>query len=300
MRSHPPALLKLVARTLREECELGTGQTLLAAVSGGPDSMALLHVLTKLRAKFGFSLAACGVDHGLRAEAQHELALAAEFAASQAVPFVCKLVQVSPGGNLQARARTARYQALEEARSELGATLVATGHHADDRAETVLLRLLRGSGPEGLAVLPARSGLKLRPLIRARRSQIFTHLARHAVPFALDPSNENPRFARTRVRRELLPLMESLSAGIVEHLTALADEIVGPPLPLLTDATGEPLRLNRSQRAQLRRALCHRQPATRVLLPAGLVIVMDASGQPVLVTADAALDPAGLVVTTES
>ena len=148
-RSHPPTLITLTTRTLREECGVVRGDRILAAVSGGPDSMALLDVLARLAPKLGFEVAAHGVDHGLRPEARAELDLAEQHARRLAVPFGRSLVDVEAGGNLQARARTARYGALERAQRDSGATLLATAHHADDRAETVLLRLMRGAGPRG-------------------------------------------------------------------------------------------------------------------------------------------------------
>ena len=154
VRSHPPTLLTLATRTLSEECGLERGERILVAVSGGPDSMALLDVLARLGPKLGFDIVAHGVDHGLRPEAAAELDLAERNAAQLGVPFARTKVALKSGGNLQARARAVRYAALEEAASAHSATLIATAHHADDRAETVLLRLLRGSGPRGLAVLP--------------------------------------------------------------------------------------------------------------------------------------------------
>src|SRR3954469_19845594 len=107
-RSHPPTLIKLAERTLREECAVPRGARILCAVSGGPDSMALLDVLAGLAPKLGYELVAHGVDHGLRPEAVTELDLAARHAAARGVPFERSRVSVGVGGNLQARARTAR------------------------------------------------------------------------------------------------------------------------------------------------------------------------------------------------
>ncbi len=153
-RSHPPSLLRLVERLARDEGLFARGEIVLCACSGGPDSTALLHALALLRKRVGHEVVAHGVDHGLRPEAAAELALAQQVAASVGVPFAITQLQVEPGGNLQARARTARLQALAAAAAAAGAVAIATGHTADDRAETWLLRLLRGSGPRGLAVLP--------------------------------------------------------------------------------------------------------------------------------------------------
>ncbi len=232
-RSHPPTVLTLVARALRRHRMVTRGQRLLCAVSGGPDSMALLHALARLRPKHGYELAAAGVDHGLRAAAKEELALAAELAAAVAVPFHSLSANVGGGANLQARARRERHRALQRAAAELGADAVALGHTADDRAETWLLRLLGGAGPRGLAVLPpiapgVEGEVRLcRPLLEARRADVLAHLRRHHLDVAHDPSNEDRRFLRTRVRRELLPLLEELSPQIVTHLCSLA-EILAP------------------------------------------------------------------------
>src|SRR5689334_15496068 len=110
--SHPPTLLKLVARTIADECLFAPGDRVLIAVSGGPDSMALLHVLASLAPKLEISVRACGVDHGLRPAAADELALARRFAVELGVPYAQKKLDLAPGPNLMARARDARFAAL--------------------------------------------------------------------------------------------------------------------------------------------------------------------------------------------
>lgn len=285
-RSHPPTVLKLVERTLRTECALPRGARILLGVSGGGDSQALLHVLARLRERLDFELFAHGVDHGLREEAALELDLAEALARAQAVPFQRSRVAVSAGGNLMARARAARYQELRRARAAAGADLLATAHHADDRAETVLLRLLRGSGPRGLAVLPARSGELVRPMIRARRTDVQAHLGRHSIRFASDPSNRDPRFARTRVRHELLPLMESLSPRVVEHLNALADQLAQDSPPELLGPDGAPVPLGRAQARAFVRLLEEPDAHAQIWLSGGRAIRLDpSSGAPRIVAA---------------
>lgn len=224
--SHPPTLLTIAKRTLERECGPLRGERILVAVSGGRDSMALLHVMARLREKLGFELVAAGVDHGLREHAASELAIAADLAARIDVEFSLAQVTVERGGNLQARARAERLAALERTMELTGATLLATAHHADDRAETVLIRVLRGASAAGLAVLPPRDGSRIRPLIRATRAAIDSHVARHAVPFSDDPSNADPRYLRTRVRQSVLPALRELDRGIVDHLCSLADDMV--------------------------------------------------------------------------
>jgi tRNA(Ile)-lysidine synthase len=276
-RSHPPTLITLTKRALRDDALVPRGSRVLVAVSGGPDSMALLDVLARLRTPCGFDVVAHGVDHGLRAEAAAELDRTDAFARVVGVSFARTTLAVARGGDLMARARTARYGALAEAARAAGADRIATAHHADDRAETLVMRLLRGAGPAGLAVLPPRAVLPtaageavlVRPFLRARKAAILAHLARHGVPFAEDPSNSDPRFLRARVRADVLPRLEALSPAIVEHLGFLADELGrltngmdAPPLP----------RRTRLALAALER---DRSPKTRVSLPGGLVAAWD-------------------------
>jgi tRNA(Ile)-lysidine synthase len=276
-RSHPPTLITLVSRGLREECGVTRGTRVLHALSGGGDSTALLHVLALLAKKQGFCLVAHGVDHGLRAEAAAELDQAQALCASLGIEFSRSVLALSGGGNLQARARDARRAALCAAADAASAELIATAHHADDRAETVLLRLLRGSGPNGLAVLPPRAGRWIRPQCRARKADVVAHLTRHRLAFADDPSNQNRRFLRTRVRHELLPLLEQLSPQIVQHLCALADALCAAPgsEAAVFDEQGVALLLNRAQRQLVGRARSLGQRSARVSLPNGRELSLD-------------------------
>ncbi len=223
----------------------------------------------------GLILFAHGVNHGLRQEAAAELELARSGAERCQVQYSESSLRLQSGGNLQARARAARYAALRRAAAQVGADWIATGHHADDRAETVIMRLLRGAGPRGLAVLPARAEKLLRPMIRARRADVLAHLHRHAVPYTEDPSNQDRRYLRVRVRREVMPLLESLSPHLVEHLCALADQVDAPAPPELLDFGGHPVPLGREHAAQIQRARRLRLPGVRVRLPGGREIAVD-------------------------
>ncbi len=293
-RSHPPTLFKIAERTLADEGLLAPGDCVVCAVSGGPDSMALLHVLAKLASRRRAHLAAHAVDHGLRPAAIEEIAIAERMASDLGVTFSSTRVQVRPGANLMARAREARYEALGAALAAWSAvkgkkasrdrSFIATGHHADDRAETVLMRLLRGTGPLGLAVLPPRSDRLIRPFVRARRSDVIAHVDRHDLPHAHDPTNQDPRFLRTRVRREAMPLLELLSPRIVEHLCDLADaarelQSLGSVIvPDLLDGH----RLGRAQRTELTRALKNQNRRVRVPLPGGKIATVDLSSRKIV------------------
>lgn len=271
--SHPPALLRRTLRTLREETPLAAGDRVVVAVSGGGDSIALLHVLARSRAQLGIELYAHGVDHGLRPEAAAELDVAERLARELGVEFSRTVLSLSDGGNLQARAREARYAALDAVRLLRGARWVATAHHANDRAETVLLRILRGASPRGLGVLPAASAGRLRPLIRSPLSAIASHLARHELAFASDPSNQNPRFVRTRIRHELIPLLEDIAPGATTQLNHLADEWTDQEPVVVTDAQGHAVPVRRSQAAQIRLARKMGRTTARVWLQGGLEII---------------------------
>lgn len=293
-----PSLLTIVRRALGGECRLPPGANVLAAVSGGPDSMALLSCLVRVAPRFSVSVRAHGVDHGLRPDAAAELDLAARFCEEHGVPFRRSTVTVTRGGNLQARARDARWAALREAASAEDA-VIATAHHAEDRAETVLMRILRGAGARGLAVLPPLTSARaqgptegaaeadgqgdkgsrkeesvgvVRPLLRAHRSEVMAHLARHGVPYATDPSNRDPRYLRTRVRGEVLPLLQALDPAIVSHLCAIADDLEGT-------ATARPAAwtagLPRSTQTAIAELVRSRSATARVWLPDGLLLMAE-------------------------
>jgi tRNA(Ile)-lysidine synthase len=256
-------MLTLVRRAVKRHGMFAAGELVLCGCSGGADSTAMLHALALLRAKHGHRLAAVGIDHGLRTAAASELGVAERLAVSLDVPFERVPLRVRAGANLQARARDARHRALQRAAARLGCQRLALAHTADDRAETVLLRLLRGAGPRGLAAMgPSAPGLHgqvpiVRPLLLARRRDVLTHLERHGLEHAEDPSNRDRRFLRVRVREELLPLLEELSPGVVETLCTLADSLAE------VASHDDPLAgYGRRQREQLARALRERRATT--------------------------------------
>ncbi|WP_273523087.1 tRNA lysidine(34) synthetase TilS [Rhodosalinus sediminis] len=175
------------------------------AVSGGGDSMALLHLCHAWGAARGVALAAITVDHGLRPEAAAEAALAAQACAALGVPHETRAWSGWDGrGNLQDAARQARRALIADWAAERGVGAVALGHTLDDQAETVLMRLARGSGVDGLSGMAEaardRGTLWLRPLLEVRRDELRAWLRRRDIPWADDPSNADDRFARVRAR----------------------------------------------------------------------------------------------------
>lgn len=221
-----------VLLTVRRHGMLAGGETVLVGVSGGADSVALLHALVALRPRLNLSLHVLHVHHGLRPEADAEAAFVESLAPRLDVPVRVERVRVrsEPGESLEARARTARYAAFGRWARALGAVRVALGHTADDQAETVLMRLCQGAGPRGLAGIPPLRGRFIRPLIETRRHAIEAELRRVGLTWVEDPSNRDLKFFRNRIRHELLPFLASqYNPRIVEALCragALAREAV--------------------------------------------------------------------------
>jgi tRNA(Ile)-lysidine synthase len=218
-------MIARVRRTLLDRGLIAPGMRVLAACSGGPDSGAMLVALRRLSSELGFSLEAASVDHGLREGAKVDLATARAQAAAAGVPFHALQVSVPGSASLQAEARAARYGALLGLAAHIGAARIAVGHTRDDQAETVMLRILRGSGLLGLrGIDPSRPDGVIRPLIDCRRAEVAAFAQRHCPEIASDPSNVDQRFGRSRVRADVLPLLEREDPAIVEHLADLAEE----------------------------------------------------------------------------
>jgi tRNA(Ile)-lysidine synthase len=226
-----------VRRTIVERALIGPDMRVLAACSGGPDSGAMLVVLARLAAELGFLLEAASVDHGLRAAAAADVEVARRQADAVGVVFHALKVQVPGSGSLQAGARVARYDALLGLAAHIGAERVAVGHTQDDQAETVMLRLLRGAGLPGLAgIEPARGDGVIRPLIDCRRSEVAAFALQHCPEISHDPSNLDRRFGRSRLRVDVLPVLEREDAAIVPHLADVADDARAVSLVLRTQA----------------------------------------------------------------
>jgi tRNA(Ile)-lysidine synthase len=184
----------------------GVDPPVVVACSGGPDSLALLAIAHDA----ALAPVAVHVDHGLREGSDAEADVVADHAARLGVPFVAETAPVKPGPNLEARARRARYDALERARGAVGATVVLVGHTADDQAETVLLNLLRGSASAGLGAMAPRRDTLVRPLLGVRRAETEALCAELAFVPVRDPTNDDTRLRRNWIRHDVLP---QLSAG---------------------------------------------------------------------------------------
>lgn len=220
-----------VAASARGRKLFTAGDHLLAAVSGGPDSVALLSVLTSLAPSKRLVVSALHVNYGLRGkESEEDARFVSRLCAELGVPLICERIDLSSPSNrgtglsLQARARDARYAALQRAAAELGASKIALGHTADDQAETLLMWMLRGSGAAGMAgIRPVRDTVYVRPLLDSRRADVLAYLKAKGLAFRTDSSNAKPVYLRNRIRHELLPLLKQFNPAVVEALTRQAD-----------------------------------------------------------------------------
>lgn len=205
---------------------LCTGDRVLVGVSGGPDSVALAHVLFCLRCRYAIDLGIAHLDHGLRPDtAAEETAWVKRLAEKLDVAFFSSRLGTFPGhGSLEAWLRTQRYDFLEQTAAQQGFSKIAVGHQANDNAEAVLLHLLRGSGMRGLAgIPPVRGNRIIRPLIRLTRKEILAYLERLGIAWLHDPTNMDVRFDRNRVRHQLIPLLEKdYNANLVQILNRTA------------------------------------------------------------------------------
>ncbi len=196
------------------------------AVSGGPDSMALLHLAVTVAAG---NVEAATVDHGLRPEAADEAAMVGRWCADHAIPHAILRPSEPITGSVQARARTVRYALLDAWMAERSLDWLLTAHHADDQLETMLMRLNRSSGVAGLSGIRARREAVLRPLLGVRKADLEAHVRHHGIPSVTDPSNGDGRFDRVRMRRDLAQVewLDPVAAGRSAAALAEAEQALG-------------------------------------------------------------------------
>ncbi len=195
------------------------GTTVLCALSGGGDSMYLLCRLLE----GGCPVCCAHYNHTLRDTAQRDEDFVRRWCDAHNIPLTVGRGDVAAqaellGQGVEETARQMRYAFLEETAEREGCALIATGHHAGDNAETVLMNLIRGSGLKGLTGIPERRGLLVRPMLSVTRTEIEDYLTAHGVPHVEDETNADPSYTRNRVRHQLIPLLEELNPRAVEHM----------------------------------------------------------------------------------
>ncbi len=240
----PPdsSLASRVARTVHRHGLFRPGDTLVVALSGGADSCALLDLLTRLPG-YNLTLIVAHLNHCLRGvESDADEELCREAASRYALPFEVRRVDIKNLAeksrlNLEDAGRRARIEFLDEVRGTYGAAAVALAHHADDQAETVLMRLLRGSGMTGLSGMAYRNARGyVRPLLEVSRSEIEQYLRGRGLEWREDASNRDTAYLRNRIRHQLLPLLEEYNPAIRSCLASTAS-VLGGDEALLDELT---------------------------------------------------------------
>ncbi len=222
-------IIATTKNTVLKYSMLSRGDGVLVGLSGGPDSVCLLVVLDRLREHFGINLYASYIEHGLRpAETPAEIDLCRELCNSLKVPFSVKPVDVksfakAQGLNKQEAARELRYKALNEVAFMAGAHKIALGHTADDQAETVIMRLLRGAGTLGLSGIPPVRKNIIRPIIGIERKEIERFLDTEQIGFLIDSSNLEDKYMRNKIRRTVMPALKDLAPDMTMTIARTAD-----------------------------------------------------------------------------
>ena len=256
-------LLKTIENLIREQDLIPAGSTVLCAVSGGADSIAMLHILYRLRDKLRFRLAAAHYNHRLRGEESDRdqrfveqfvqlccgvhrrgdgsvLPAVALYTGSGDVAAQARL----RGTGLEETAREMRYAFLQKTAQEAGADLIATAHTANDNVETILFHLARGAGLRGLGGIPPRRGNIIRPMLTVTRPQVEDYLFLHCLPHMEDSSNTSDEYTRNRIRHQVLPVLEEIAPGFAVRLADTAallrsdEEVLTAQAQVLADRAG--------------------------------------------------------------
>jgi tRNA(Ile)-lysidine synthase len=224
-------MLKQISHFIRANNLFATGERVVVAVSGGADSVALLDILVSLR-DLRLELVAAHLNHMLRgSESDGDEEFVRKLAESYGIPIVVRSIDVDQVARQERRSledagRSARYAFFDEVSAGQGASSVALAHHADDQAETVLLRLLRGAGGSGLcAMAPRSAGRYVRPLLGVGRGEIEEYLRARGIAWRNDSSNLDGSFLRNRVRHELIPFLRGYNPAISRRLAATAEAL---------------------------------------------------------------------------
>lgn len=226
-RAWPP-LLHRVVKTVRARGLFEPGHHLLVAVSGGPDSVALLTLLHRLAPRWRLQLTAVHFNYGLRGlESDEDQAFVMSLCEALQVPLRCMPLDARTRPqrvSLQAQARDVRYRAMARLAEDVGADRIVVGHTAEDQAETILLWMLRGAGITGLAGMPVqRDGMIIRPLYEVRRREMLDFLDATGQAYRQDSSNAKPIYARNRIRHQLLPVLNQLAPAAIDALCRMGD-----------------------------------------------------------------------------
>ena len=218
-------------KSIAENNLVPQNSAILVAVSGGPDSICLLHMLWRLKKTLPFKLCVATFDHGLRSGSAGEVAFVRNICSKLNLECVSEKLEVSKYSkvqkiSLETAGRQMRYDALQKYASHFKCNIIATAHNANDNAETLLMWLIRGTGLDGLAGIPIRrvfSSIELiRPLLSVERKEVLSYLKDQKLKYRIDPSNKSIEFTRNRIRKSIIPLFENINPLFVDHAFKLS------------------------------------------------------------------------------
>ncbi|MDA8213694.1 MAG: tRNA lysidine(34) synthetase TilS [Nitrospiraceae bacterium] len=222
-------IIEKVKETVQKYHMLAHGDHVLIGLSGGPDSVCLLTIINKLKHELGVHLSAAYIDHGLRPdETPYEIDFCRDLCNSLGMPFITRSIDVKSYVkekklNKQEAARELRYRVLNEIAAETAANKIALGHNAGDQAETILMRLFRGTGPSGLSGIPPVRRHIIRPLIEVERIEIEKFLEDEGMGFVIDSSNLKHEYLRNKIRHLIIPAIKNINRDIIKTLSRTAD-----------------------------------------------------------------------------
>jgi len=222
-------IIQQAEKTIEKYNMLSTGDHVLVGLSGGPDSVCLLYILNAIKSKYKLKISAAYIDHGLRPEdVPKEINFCKDLCDKLGISFYTQSINVKDYAkqeklSIQESARILRYSALDHISITLNAKKIAIAHNADDQAETVIMRLLRGAGPAGLSGIPPVRKKIIRPLIEIEREAIEKFLSENKISYVIDLSNKSNKYLRNRIRNTLMPVIKSISPNSVKIISKTAD-----------------------------------------------------------------------------
>jgi len=222
-------MINKVKNAIQKHGMLDKGERVIVAVSGGPDSIALLKVLAMISEEYGLTLITAHLNHGLRKEADDEEQFVRRVSREMGITLESKKSDINSlkkgtGRSIEDISREVRYRFLNEAARKHDAHTIALGHNLNDQIETVLMNFLRGSGSEGLkGMLPARDSLYIRPLLGISRREILSFIEFHKIQYVTDASNTESLYLRNRIRHSLIPQLKKYNQNLEKSLYNMAD-----------------------------------------------------------------------------
>jgi tRNA(Ile)-lysidine synthase len=223
-------LYQKIYTAIQKDQLITSGDTIIIGLSGGPDSIFLLHVLASLQEELNLKLIAAHLDHGWRPDSGKDVQFCQEAASALGVEFIARKfsdlgLSLKFNGSLEELGRQARRHFFETVRQEYQAQAIALGHHLQDQQETFFIRLIRGTSLSGLVSMRPRHGAYIRPLLSICKDDMLAYLHEHKIPYLNDPTNDADTFLRNRIRQQVLPALKACDARFERSFTATMERL---------------------------------------------------------------------------